>query len=60
MYNAQAATLCVVPGAFLGLPVAAVLLMNMVDIDVGIGLRWRRRAAWTPFSAYSYRKACSN
>ncbi|MGW3453630.1 stage II sporulation protein M [Streptomyces albidoflavus] len=36
--NAQAAALCLVLGAFLCLPVVAVLLLNMVNIGVGIGL----------------------
>ncbi|MGW9638752.1 stage II sporulation protein M [Streptomyces albidoflavus] len=36
--NAQAAALCLVLGAFLCLPVFAVLLLNMVNIGVGIGL----------------------
>ncbi|AMM08683.1 stage II sporulation protein M [Streptomyces albidoflavus] len=36
--NAQAAALCLVLGAFLCLPVVAVLLPNMVNIGVGIGL----------------------
>lgn len=36
--NAQAAALCLVLGAFLGLPVIAVLLLNMFNLGIGIGL----------------------
>jgi uncharacterized membrane protein SpoIIM required for sporulation len=36
--NAQAAALCLVLGAFLGVPVLWILLLNMVNVGVGIGL----------------------
>ncbi|MFP3992043.1 stage II sporulation protein M [Streptomyces sp. E11-3] len=36
--NAQAAALCLVLGAFLGLPVIWILLQNMLNLGVGIGL----------------------
>lgn len=36
--NAQAAALCLVLGAFLGLPVIWILLQNMLNVGVGIGL----------------------
>ncbi|MFH8370917.1 stage II sporulation protein M [Streptomyces sp. NPDC018031] len=36
--NAQAVALCLVLGAFLGLPVVAVLLANMFNLGIGIGL----------------------
>ncbi|GAA3395017.1 stage II sporulation protein M [Streptomyces roseoviridis] len=36
--NAQAAALCLVLGAFLGLPVLLVLFVNMLNLGVGIGL----------------------
>ncbi|MHC0434350.1 stage II sporulation protein M [Streptomyces sp. O3] len=36
--NAQAAALCLVLGAFLGIPVLWILLQNMLNLGVGIGL----------------------
>ncbi|MFD3548718.1 stage II sporulation protein M [Streptomyces sp. NPDC058655] len=36
--NAQAAAMCLVLGAFLGLPVLWILFVNMVNVGVGIGL----------------------
>ncbi|MFG2291031.1 stage II sporulation protein M [Streptomyces sp. NPDC048595] len=36
--NAQAVALCLVLGAFLGLPVLWILLQNMLNLGVGIGL----------------------
>ncbi|MFM9371542.1 stage II sporulation protein M [Streptomyces sp. Da 82-17] len=36
--NAQAAAMCLVLGAFLGLPVIWVLFQNMLNVGVGIGL----------------------
>ncbi|MBD0708681.1 MULTISPECIES: stage II sporulation protein M [unclassified Streptomyces] len=36
--NAQAAALCLVLGAFLGIPVLWILFMNMLNVGVGIGL----------------------
>ena len=36
--NAQAAALCLVLGAFLGLPVVWILFQNMLNVGVGIGL----------------------
>ncbi|MEU5220999.1 stage II sporulation protein M [Streptomyces sp. NPDC020807] len=36
--NAQAAAMCLVLGAFLGIPVLAVLFLNMLNLGVGIGL----------------------
>lgn len=36
--NAQAVALCLVLGAFLGLPVLWVLLQNMLNLGIGIGL----------------------
>ncbi|MCZ7431512.1 stage II sporulation protein M [Streptomyces sp. WMMC1477] len=36
--NAQAAAVCLVFGAFLGIPVLWVLLLNMANLGVGIGL----------------------
>ncbi|MFI8967058.1 stage II sporulation protein M [Streptomyces sp. NPDC053493] len=36
--NARAAALCLVLGAFLGLPVLAVLFANMLNVGIGIGL----------------------
>ncbi|MEU2395853.1 stage II sporulation protein M [Streptomyces sp. NPDC007369] len=36
--NAQAAAMCLVLGAFLGIPVLWVLFLNMVNLGVGIGL----------------------
>ncbi|MFJ7149738.1 stage II sporulation protein M [Streptomyces sp. NPDC100445] len=36
--NAQAATLCLVLGVFLGLPVLLILLENMLNLGVGFGL----------------------
>ncbi|MCY0942149.1 MULTISPECIES: stage II sporulation protein M [Streptomyces] len=36
--NAKAAAMCLVLGAFLGLPVLWILFLNMVNVGVGIGL----------------------
>ncbi|MFR9799068.1 stage II sporulation protein M [Streptomyces sp. MS06] len=36
--NAQAAALCLVLGVFLGLPVLWILLLNMLNLGVGVGL----------------------
>jgi uncharacterized membrane protein SpoIIM required for sporulation len=36
--NAQAAAMCLVLGVFLGLPVLWILLLNMLNLGVGIGL----------------------
>ncbi|MEU7556596.1 stage II sporulation protein M [Streptomyces sp. NPDC044571] len=36
--NAQAAAMCLVLGAFLGIPVLWILFLNMVNLGVGIGL----------------------
>ncbi|MFJ4907617.1 stage II sporulation protein M [Streptomyces sp. NPDC093249] len=36
--NAQAAAMCLVLGAFLGIPVLWILFMNMLNVGVGIGL----------------------
>ncbi|GAA3943978.1 stage II sporulation protein M [Streptomyces gulbargensis] len=36
--NAQAAALCLVLGAFLGIPVLAILFLNMLNVGVAIGL----------------------
>lgn len=36
--NAQAAAMCLVMGVFLGLPVLWILLLNMLNLGVGIGL----------------------
>ncbi|MFJ9646540.1 stage II sporulation protein M [Streptomyces sp. NPDC004244] len=36
--NAQAAAICLVLGAFLGIPVLWILFLNMVNLGVGIGL----------------------
>ncbi|MFG2873338.1 stage II sporulation protein M [Streptomyces sp. NPDC048338] len=36
--NAQAAAMCLVLGAFLGLPVIGILFVNMLNLGVGIGL----------------------
>ncbi|MEU5811305.1 stage II sporulation protein M [Streptomyces sp. NPDC047718] len=36
--NAQAAAVCLVLGAFLGIPVLWILFLNMVNLGVGIGL----------------------
>ncbi|MFE1417143.1 stage II sporulation protein M [Streptomyces sp. NPDC085524] len=36
--NAQAAAICLVLGAFLGLPVLWILYMNMLNLGVGLGL----------------------
>lgn len=36
--NAQAAAMCLVLGIFLGLPVLWILLLNMLNLGVGIGL----------------------
>ncbi|MGW6567368.1 stage II sporulation protein M [Streptomyces sp. NPDC054975] len=36
--NAQAAAMCLVLGAFLGIPVLAVLFLNMLNVGVAIGL----------------------
>ncbi|GHA00830.1 stage II sporulation protein M [Streptomyces subrutilus] len=36
--NAQAAAMCLVLGAFLGIPVLYILFLNMVNVGVGIGL----------------------
>lgn len=36
--NAQAAALCLVLGAFLGLPVLAILFLNMLNVGIAIGL----------------------
>ncbi len=58
--NARAAALCLALGAFLGVPVLWVLLINMLNLGVGIGLMATRRAAWTPSSAWSCPTACWN
>ncbi|MEU5974117.1 stage II sporulation protein M [Streptomyces sp. NPDC047315] len=36
--NAQAAAICLTLGAFLGIPVIWILLLNMVNLGIGIGL----------------------
>ncbi|MFF5428404.1 MULTISPECIES: stage II sporulation protein M [unclassified Streptomyces] len=36
--NAQAAALCLVLGAFLGIPVLAILFLNMLNVGIAIGL----------------------